>query len=151
MNEHIINTTIIIILILLLIVIIILFILMHIYYPYNKNNNIEKEICDFGFYFSKKDNNCKKCTIDNWQICYDNNISDICFSCNSSFTPIYENKIIKSCEYIFKPEEEDNCLAFDIFMKNCINCSPGYKLKDGKCILNYSLKAIYTTKKKWKY
>ena len=60
-----------------------------------------------------------------------------------SFTPIYENNVIKSCNYICSVIDENSCLSFDIFNKTRLSCDIGYKLKDGKCILNYLFKAIY--------
>jgi hypothetical protein len=44
--------------------------------------------------------------------------------------------------------KEDKCLLCDNSRTNCLKCNPGYKLADGTCILNYSIKAIYNTDKK---
>jgi hypothetical protein len=89
---------------------------------------------------------CKKCSLDNCEKCYDDNgNSGICTSCIKSFTPIYENNVIKSCDYICNVTDEKSCLSFDTFNKTCLSCDTGYKLKDGKCFLNYSIKAIYQT------
>ena len=39
--------------------------------------------------------------------------------------------------------EEEKCLSCDSDNITCISCNLGYKLLNGKCILNYSFKEIY--------
>ena len=110
-----------------------------------KNNNIN---CSTGYYLSNDDMTCKKCSLDNCEKCEDNDGNrNICTSCIKSFTPIYENNVIKSCDYTCNITDENSCLSFDIINKNCLSCDIGYKLKDGKCFLNYSFKAVYQTQK----
>ena len=43
----------------------------------------------------------------------------------------------KKCEI----GEEEKCLTCD--KKDCASCNPGYKLSNGKCIIDYSIKAEY--------
>ena len=40
-------------------------------------------------------------------------------------------------------DEEDECLIYD--KNKCLSCNLGYKLVDGKCIVNYSFKSEYIT------
>ena len=40
---------------------------------------------------------------------------------------------------------EDGCLTCEKGTDKCASCNSGYKLADGKCILNYSFKAVYKT------
>ena len=51
---------------------------------------------------------------------------------------------IKSTHEFFKQTE---CLTTSSDKKECKTCNTGDKLKDGKCLLNHSFKAIYRTKK----
>jgi hypothetical protein len=101
------------------------------------NNNIN---CKSGFYLTN-DNNCKRCSVENCENCYGNNNIDICISCYSSFIPIYQNNIIKYCEYPCYENEKDKCLTYG--NNKCSSCDIGCKLINGKCILNYSFKAKY--------
>jgi len=39
--------------------------------------------------------------------------------------------------------EDDKCLSCDEGINKCSKCNIGYKLENGKCILNYSFKATY--------
>ena len=43
--------------------------------------------------------------------------------------------------------DEEKCLTCDENKNECSSCNLGYELKNGKCILNYSFKAIYHTNK----
>ena len=63
----------------------------------------------------------------------------------SSFIPIYEDNIIKSCEYPCYPDEKDKCLFYS--NNECLACDIWCKLINGKCILNYSFKAVYFSEK----
>ena len=56
--------------------------------------------------------------------------------------------ISKSSDSECEIGEDDKCLLCDNKRKNkCSKCNPGYKIVNGKCILNYSFKAVYHTYK----
>ena len=109
----------------------------------NYGNNLE---CPSGSFISNDNKSCKKCTIDNCKKCYGINDYDVCTSCFSDYTPIYENNKIVSCNKNDKLEDNDKCLIYDSINNQCSKCETGYKLIDGKCLLNYSMKTIYNTK-----
>ena len=48
-------------------------------------------------------------------------------------------------ESVCESGENEKCKTCDIFNK-CNSCNPGYKLKEGACIINYSFEALYYTK-----
>ena len=52
---------------------------------------------------------------------------------------IFTDKLENICEI----GEEEKCLECDSTKNICSSCNPGYKLENGKCILNYSFKATY--------
>jgi len=54
----------------------------------------------------------------------------------------------KNLNIIGENEEKNNCIYYDKETKNCLECSLGYKLSEGECIINFSFKAIYVTKKR---
>ena len=121
----------------------------------NQNENKKKLIqekkdnikCKEGFYLpnDSTENKCKKCTIENCSECSGSKEFDICTSCMESFTPIYDKKKrIKSCIKKCQTGKEEKCLTCNSKME-CSSCNPGYKLEEGKCIINYSFKAKYKT------
>ena len=60
--------------------------------------------------------------------------------------PIYEDNKIKYCEYPCYPEDKDKCLSYSD-NNGCLSCDIWCKLINGKCIANYSFKAVYFSKK----
>ena len=110
----------------------------------NNKNNLDLT-CPSGFYLptgilGKKV--CQKCSIENCDKCYGNKIINICSSCMSSYLPILDKKKrIERCIKMCETGENEKCL---ICNKNkCDSCNLGYKLVKGKCLLNYSFKALY--------
>ena len=101
-----------------------------------------KKNCSSGYYLDNR--KCKKCTIENCDECYLKESNEICSSCNSLYFPIYDNKIIESCQ-IYDLGDEDKCLERDSNTMQCLSCNLGYKLSGGECIPYYSFKAIYFT------
>ena len=81
----------------------------------------------------------QKCYIENCKNCIDDGN---CKLCESQFLPYYENGIITSCEYSCKDDPENKCLLCENHDK-CKICDIGYKLIDGMCLINHSIKAIY--------
>jgi surface protein len=102
----------------------------------------QKKNCSSGFYLDKR--KCKLCSIENCDKCFLKESIEICSSCNPLYFPIYDNKNIESCE-IYDLGDEDKCLQTESNTMQCLRCNLGYKLSGGKCIPNYSFKAIYFT------
>ena len=101
-------------------------------------------ICESGFFLT--DNNiCKKCSIDNCEKCSENNNTIFCLACMSDFIPIYENGIIKFCQYHCEIGKDEKCFSCDSENIICTSCNIGYKFLKGKCVLNNSFIAVYQT------
>ena len=62
-----------------------------------------------------------------------------------NYIPIYENDIIKSCQYHCEIGTDEKCSSCASDNITCIGCNLGYTLENGKCILYYSFKAVYQT------
>ena len=107
------------------------------------NNTIINNLnCSSGYFMSYDINGnkqCQKCYIENCKNCIDDGN---CKLCESQFLPYYENGIITSCEYSCKDDPENKCLLCENHDK-CKICDIGYKLIDGMCLINHSIKAIY--------
>ena len=106
--------------------------------------------CNDGYYLPTDDEEktkCKKCSVENCQICEGTINSNICKQCLPNFTPIYENNQIIQCragndKCQIGPDEL--CTKCHETKDNyCVGCNLGYILDDGKCILNYSFRATY--------
>ena len=102
------------------------------------------KVCESGYFIPDNSEplkeNCIKCNIDNCVQCSGNKNSPICILCKEDYI-LYNSmdKCKKSCEI----EPEEKCSSYDDTGK-CISCINGYKLDDDKkCILNYSVKAIF--------
>ena len=52
-------------------------------------------------------------------------------------------QLIEKNEGICETGDEEKCLICDLEKNECSKCNQGYKLVDGKCLLNYSFKATY--------
>ena len=116
--------------------------------PDNKTN-IEKEPeklkCKSGFFIPKDDEDeCFKCRVKHCDKCFGNKKKDICTACKKSFNPILDkdNKIIQCVK---SPREGTEVVCLKFKGHNCEKCNLGYELKEGKCLLNYSIRAIYKT------
>ena len=72
---------------------------------------------------------CKECSDESCNICED-------------FTrPIYENGIIKKC--LCQIGEGPKCLTVDTEKNECSSCNIGYKLENGKCLVDYHFKITF--------
>ena len=104
--------------------------------------------CNDGYYLPTDDEEktkCKKCSVENCQICEGTINSNICKLCYSDFRPIYENGKITQCRKdLCQIGPDDFCTACHETIENyCVGCNLGYILDNGKCILNYSFRATY--------
>ena len=102
--------------------------------------------CESGYFLTNNNKSCKKCPIDNCEKCYERNNVNLCIFCMRDFIPIYENGIINLCQNGCDIGKEEKCLSCDSDNIKCLSCNIGYKLVNGKCILNYSFKAVYQIK-----
>ena len=62
-----------------------------------------------------------------------------------NYFPLYKNYLLIECQKPCQTGEDEKCLNCDSTNNLCSKCYPWYKLDNGKCIINYSLKAIYFT------
>ena len=88
---------------------------------------------------------CKKCSVENCQICEGTINSNICKLCYNDFRPVYENEQIIQCRKVLgQIGPEELCKTCHETKENyCTGCNIGYILDNGKCILNYSFRATY--------
>ena len=131
-------------------------------YANEKNNlgkssqNREEINCTIGYFSPSEvdDDRCIKCKTENCAKCSGTTKNNICSKCKKDFIPVYEeknennNKVIKSCVKNSDISEIEKNSSYDMKDINVgANCDIGFKLENGKCILNYSFKAIYKTHK----
>ena len=99
--------------------------------------------CQSGYFLPEDSKSkCQQCSIKNCDKCSGTKESNFCSSCISNYFPFYENNTLKSCN-LCDIGKEDKCLACDEEINKCAECNIGYKLEYGKCIPNYSFRAIY--------
>ena len=134
-----------ILLILVILIIVIVSIILIIYKSSDK-----KLECKSGYFLpDDSKSECHKCTLENCDKCFGTRGSNACSSCISNYFPVYENNILKKCNPC-DIREEDKCLSCDEGINKCSKCNTGYKLENGKCILNYSFKATHFVDKNTK-
>ena len=101
--------------------------------------------CNPGYFLPSDDTtklNCQKCPIKNCKVCSGTSGNPTCLIC--------ENYAVQSetdpnlCQV--KKGEEAFCKTDDMEKNECSSCNIGYLLEDGKCILNYDIKAIFKTR-----
>ena len=82
--------------------------------------------CEPGYYlpYEKAEKDCKKCSVDNCQICIGNETIDFCLKCQPGFKSIYKNKMIQFCVDPTKSE----CQIYNNITKECELCNNGYFL-----------------------
>lgn len=99
----------------------------------------KKKECESGYYLPEDDkSNCQKCSVDNCDKCSGTKDSNVCSSCISTFFPIHEDNILKSCNPC-----NEGCLNCNQETHECLSCEGGYNLSNGICYLSYSFKAKY--------
>ena len=100
--------------------------------------------CNDGYFIPYNDTKkeyCRKCSIDNCKEC---SVFDQCISCNNNLVPIYnKNGWVTFRNYTCITGENEKCHTCDKEKNQCSSCNKLYKLLNGECIENYSLKAIY--------
>ena len=80
------------------------------------------------------------------KIIFINNIYNILYP-NNSMTDNINSDMNEKTNNSCIIGEEEKCLTCNYDNNKCSSCNIGYKLSNGECILNYSLKAIYNIKK----
>lgn len=99
--------------------------------------------CQPGYFFPEDSKNeCHQCSIENCGECSGTKDSNICSSCLPGHFSIFENNTLKFCNSCVIGED-DKCFSCDKEINKCSKCNSGYKLENGKCVLNYSFKAKY--------
>jgi len=110
--------------------------------------------CKSGYFYprdaeSNSESECTKCSLENCDKCSGTKISNICTSCFPNYFSIKEGDILIKCNPC-DIGEDDKCLSCSEEINKCSKCNIGYKLENGKCILNYSFKATYFANSKTK-
>ena len=103
----------------------------------HKLNEVKKVNCEEGYFMptDAKKNKCRKCSVENCSECSGSRSKNICLKCKSLYAATYDKKKrIKTCEKICEVGDKEKCLKCE--KNECIKCNSGYKLKDGKCILD---------------
>ena len=112
---------------------------------YNQKKEVLK--CDEGYYIPDDDSEkkeCQKCPIENCAECKGNKNENYCISCKESFYLFYDTKKgNKICVEMCEKGENEKCLTCE--KNKCGSCNKGYLLINGKCLLNFSFKALYKT------
>ena len=100
-------------------------------------------ICGSGSFLpDDSKSECYPCSLKYCDKCSGTKGSNICTSCISNSFPFKENNVLKICNPC-DIGEDDKCVSCDEGFNKCSKCNIGYKLENGKCIVNYSFKAIY--------
>ena len=131
-----------------ILIIAIIIIIITIYIVKSNKNEI---VCPKGYFLPEDSNGinkCMKCSVNNCSECHGKILSNICTTCNPYLTPIFENNKIKYCKYTCETGINEKCKLCDGIKNECSSCNTGFKLQNGKCIINYSIKANYYTKSK---
>ena len=99
--------------------------------------------CESGYFIpADSKSKCHKCTLENCHECSGTQESNICSLCIPNYFPFYENNILKSCN-ICEMGENDKCLSCVEGKNECSKCNDEYILENGKCIPNFSFRAVY--------
>ena len=104
--------------------------------------------CNSGYFLpedSETQLECLKCPIKNCQQCLGTSTSPNCLSCEKYSIPNDETDI-KACTV--KLGDGPLCKNIDSGKNECTECNDGYLYEEGKCILNYNIKAIFKTRTK---
>ena len=105
-------------------------------------------ICNPGYFIpddSETQYECQKCPIKNCKQCLGSSNSTKCLSCEKYSVPDDETDI-KECTV--QLGSGPFCKNIDSIKNECTNCNDGYLYTEGKCILNYDIKAVFKTRTK---
>ena len=108
--------------------------------------SIERPICSSGYFIPDDDNtfqDCQKCSLEGCQICNGTYINNECSLCGGNLETIYSNNKIIKCNNTCETGEEEKCLTCYRDKSECKSCNIGYKLVNGKCKVDYTLKITY--------
>ena len=111
----------------------------------------KKISCPKGYFIPddpKYNDKCFKCSVENCEECHGTILLNICSLCKPYLTPIIDKGQIKYCKYTCETGINEKCKECDEFKNECSSCNTGFKLQNGKCIINYSIKATYITEYK---
>ena len=107
-----------------------------------------KTDCETGYFIPDDDEtlqDCQKCSLEGCIKCKGTYTSNECITCGYKLIPVTKNNKIIKCNYTCEIGEEEKCLICSNKTNECEKCNLGYKLKDGKCEINYLIKATYTS------
>ena len=103
--------------------------------------------CYPGYFIPSDDStklNCQKCTIKNCKVCSGPSTNPTCLTCESF--AIKSTSDSNLCQ--IKTGTEAFCLTGDTENNECSSCNIGYVLEEGKCVLDYDIKATFKTRTK---
>ena len=104
--------------------------------------------CNPGYFIpedSESQYECQKCPVKNCKQCIGSSNSTKCLSCEKYSVPDDETNI-KEC--LVQLGSGPLCKNIDSNKNECTNCNDGYLYTEGKCILNYDIKAVFKTRTK---
>ena len=104
--------------------------------------------CNPGYFIpedSESQYECQKCPIKNCKQCLGTSSSTKCLSCEKYSIPDDETDIN---ECTVQLGAGPLCKNIDTNKNECTNCNDGYLFEEGKCKLNYDIKAIFKTRTK---
>ena len=102
--------------------------------------------CNPGYFIpedSESQYECQKCPVKNCKQCIGSSNSTKCLSCEKYSVPDDETNI-KEC--LVQLGSGPLCKNIDSIKNECTNCNDGYLYLEGKCILNYDIKAVFKTR-----
>ena len=109
---------------------------------------IPQKECDPGYFIPDDDKtlqDCQKCSLAGCIKCKGTYKSNECSICGYKLIPVTKNNKIIKCNYTCEIGEEEKCLICSNKTNECEKCNIGYKLNDGKCEVNYLIKATYVS------
>ena len=102
--------------------------------------------CNSGYFIPDDDltlKDCKKCSVEGCVKCKGTYDSNECIDCGI-LESIYEDGKIIRCRNLCQEGIEDKCLKCSN-ENECESCNIGYRLVNGKCKIDYFIKAVYRT------
>ena len=101
--------------------------------------------CNAGYFLPSDKSDipeCQKCSVHHCGVCSGNTNADTCQSCEVGFDEEKDDDgVINKC--LCNEGEGVPCIRCNDDKTECISCDVGYKLDNGRCIINYSIKAVF--------